>query len=142
MGDETLNYFMVLKLVHIFCALLSISGFALRGWWMLSGNALLQTRLARVLPHLVDTLLLGSAIWMVVLWQVNPFQLDWLSAKIIALLVYIGLGMVALRFGKTRHMRIGAYALALATAAYIVSVAYSKSAAGLLAIVSVQVGTG
>jgi uncharacterized membrane protein SirB2 len=142
MDDERLNYFMVLKLVHIACAMLSISGFALRGWWMLTGNALLQTRLARVLPHLVDTLLLGSAIWMVVLWQVNPFQLDWLSAKIIALLVYIGLGMVALRFGKTRRIRVGAYVLALATATYIVSVAYSKSVAGLLAVVSVQVAAG
>jgi len=124
-----------LKLIHISCALLSISGFALRGYWMLTSNPLLQARPARVLPHLLDTLLLGSAIWMLVLWQLNPFQLTWLSAKIIALLVYIGLGMVALRFGKTRGIRAGAYGLALATAAYIVSVAYSKSATGLFGVV-------
>lgn len=122
-----------LKALHISCALLSISGFALRGWWMLSANPLLQRRPAKVLPHLIDTLLLGSAIWMLALWQVNPFQLGWTTAKIIALLVYIGLGMVALRFGRTRRMRVTAYGLALLTAAYIVSVAYSKSAAGLLA---------
>jgi uncharacterized membrane protein SirB2 len=124
-----------LKLIHLSCALLSISGFALRGYWMLTANPLLQARPARVLPHLLDTLLLGSAIWMLALWQLNPFQLNWLSAKIIALLVYIGLGMVALRFGKTRGIRAGAYALALATAAYIVSVAYTKSAAGLFSVV-------
>jgi uncharacterized membrane protein SirB2 len=124
-----------LKLIHLSCALLSISGFALRGYWMLTANPLLQARPARVLPHLLDTLLLGSAIWMLALWQLNPFQLNWLSAKIIALLVYIGLGMVALRFGKTRGIRAGAYALALATAAYIVSVAYTKSAAGLFVVV-------
>ena len=91
--------FEALKHIHISCALLSIAGFTLRGYWMLTGSSLLRRRSAKVLPHVIDSLLLGSAIGMLLIWQVSPLQLSWLSAKIIALLVYIGLGMVALRFG-------------------------------------------
>ena len=122
-----------LKLAHLSSALLSISGFALRGYWMLTDNPLLQRRLTKVLPHVIDTLLLGSAIAMLFLWQASPLELPWLIAKIVGLLLYIGLGMVALRFGKTRRARATAFVLALLTAAYILSVAYSKSPLGFLA---------
>lgn len=122
-----------LKLTHVVSALLSISGFTLRGYWMLTANPLLQRRLTRVLPHVIDTLLLGSAIAMLFLWQASPLQLPWLIAKIVGLLFYVGLGMMALRFGKTRRARATAFVLALLTAAYILSVAYSKSPWGFLA---------
>ncbi|MBE9538629.1 MAG: SirB2 family protein [Proteobacteria bacterium] len=125
--------FELLKVVHVSSAVLSIGGFALRGYWMLRGNELLQRRMAKTLPHIVDTLLLGSAIAMLFIWQTSPFSLDWLTAKVLALLLYIGLGMVALRFGKARVVRITAWLLALAVAAYIVSVALSKSALGFFA---------
>lgn len=126
--------FDLLKTLHICCAVISIAGFALRGYWMLSGNTLLQHRLSRFLPHIIDSLLLASAVGMLLVWGVSPLQLPWLSAKIIALLVYIGLGAVALRFGSTRRVRIAAYGLALISAGYILSVAYSKSPLGLLLI--------
>jgi len=116
-----------LKLLHVFCAGLSISGFALRGYWMLSGNPLLQKRPAKIVPHIIDTLLLASAVGMLFIWQVSPLQLGWLSAKIIALLLYIMLGMVALRFGRTRPVRLAAFVFALLTAGYIVSVAYTRN---------------
>ena len=127
-----MTLFDVLKGVHIACAFLSISGFTLRGYWMMSNSPRRRQRLTRVLPHLLDTLLLGSAIGMLLIWQANPFALSWLSAKIVALLCYIGLGMVAFRFGKTQRVRVTAFGLALLTAAYIVAVAYMKSPLGLL----------
>ena len=126
--------FEALKLVHVSSAFASITGFALRGYWMITDNPLLRHRLTRILPHIIDTLLLGTALGMLLVWQANPFELDWLRAKIIALLAYIGLGMVALRFGKTKTVRYGAFALALVAAGYIVSVAYTKSALGLASI--------
>ena len=125
-----------LKLTHICCAFLSISGFALRGWWMVTANPLLRSRPAKVFPHIVDTLLLGSALAMLFIWQLDPFQVSWLVAKICALLLYIALGMVAFRFGRTRAVRLIAFGLALATAGYIVSVAYSKSALGVLGLLA------
>jgi uncharacterized membrane protein SirB2 len=116
-----------LKLIHVSCAFLSIGGFALRGYWMLTGNPLLRRRMAKTLPHIVDTTLLGSAIAMLWIWELSPLQIDWLSAKLLGLLLYIALGMVALRFGKTRRQKVGAWLLALLCAGYIISVAYSKT---------------
>ena len=123
-----------LKLVHVSSAILSISGFALRGYWMLTDDPLLTRRLVKILPHLIDTLLLGSAVGMLLIWNASPFQYAWLNAKIIALLLYIALGMVALRFGRTRRVRAVAYGMALLTAGYIVTVACTRSALGPLAL--------
>ena len=123
----------LLYLVHTTCAILSISGFALRGFWMLREDPRLAHRLTRVLPHTIDTLLLGSAVGMLYLWGLYPWQAGWLMAKIVALLLYIALGMVALRFGNTLHSRACAGLLALMCAFYIVSVALTKSPFGPLA---------
>jgi uncharacterized membrane protein SirB2 len=125
-----------LKLTHVGCALVSIAGFALRGYWKLTGNPLLAGRAARILPHCVDTLLLGSAIGMLVIWQASPLQFNWLVAKICALLLYIALGMVVLRFARRQGTRRLAYVLALLCAAYILSVAYTRSAAGVLSVLA------
>ena len=122
-----------LKLTHVTCAFLSIAGFGLRGFWMATRSPLLQRRTTRVLPHLIDTVLLGSAIGMLAILQMSPLAWPWLLAKIAALLCYIGLGMVALRFGKTMRTRVAAWLLALLTALYMVSVAYSKSPWGFFA---------
>ena len=129
-----MSHFEILKLLHMSCAFLSIGGFSLRGYWMFTDNRFLQKRATRLLPHMLDTVLLGSAIGMLVLWRVDPFSVGWLSAKIVALLVYIGLGMVAFRFATSRRLQLVAFGLALLTAAYIVTVAYTKSPLGLLAL--------
>ena len=125
--------FELLKITHVSCAVLSVAGFGLRGYWMLSGNGLLDKRIAKTLPHIIDTLLLGTAVGMLFIWQAYPFEHSWVTAKVLALLLYIVLGMVALRFGKTRGVRVTAWLLALAVAGYIVSVAFSKSALGFFA---------
>ena len=121
------------KLVHVSCAFISIAGFGLRGYWMATDHALLQSRAVKVLPHIIDTLLLGSAITLLLILQLSPLAQPWLIAKILALLIYIGLGMVALRFGRTRKTKVMAWLLALLTAGYIVSVAYSKNPWGIFA---------
>jgi uncharacterized membrane protein SirB2 len=127
-----------LKLIHVSCAFMSIAGFGLRGYWMASDNPLLQHRAAKVLPHIIDTLLLGSAITLLVILRLSPLAQPWLCAKIIALLLYIGLGMVALRFGRSKNIRVGAWLLALLTVGYMVSVAYSKSPWGFFAAVPLR----
>ena len=76
--------------------------------------------------------MLGSAIAMLAAWGIWPWEQPWLTAKITALLLYIGLGMVALRFGRSRRVRICAWLAALATAGYIVAVAFSRDPMGYL----------
>ena len=119
--------YLALKHLHVTCVVLSGLGFGLRGWWMLTGSPLLQARLARVVPHVVDTLLLGSALVMAWLSGQYPFAQGWLTAKFFGLLAYIMCGTMALKRGKTPRQRLVFLVLALAAFAYIFSVALTRS---------------
>ena len=118
---------LILKTVHQACALLSLSGFVLRGGLMLAGSALLRRRWMRTWPHLIDTLLLVSGVWMAFNLHLHPGNSPWLTAKLVALLLYIGLGFVALRLGRTRPIRGAALVAAIACFAYIGLVAMTRS---------------
>ena len=109
---------------------LSIAGFAARGVLMLRGSPLLQARFVRIAPHVVDSLLLASALWLSWLLQQYPFVDAWLTAKVLGLLAYIVLGSIALRHGRTRAARASAYAGALLAAGYIVVVALARDPRG------------
>lgn len=122
-----MNLYLVLKHLHISCVVLSGSGFALRGWWMLTDSPLQQHRVTRLLPHLIDTFLLGSALTMAWLSHQYPFAQAWLTAKFFGLLAYILLGSLALKRGRNKSVRAFCFGLALITFAYIVSVAITKN---------------
>ncbi len=121
-----MNTYLWLKHLHISCVVLSGSLFALRGWWMLQAPHRLQQRWVRVLPHGIDTLLLASAVSLAVWSGQYPLAQDWLTAKVLALLVYIALGSVALKYGSTRTVRAWAWGVALLVFAYIVATALRK----------------
>lgn len=121
----------VLKHVHVSAAGLSLALFALRGAWRLASPERLAARWVRVVPHVVDTVLLASALLLA--WQIGRGAAPWLAAKVVALVVYIVLGTIALKRGRTPSIRAGAFVAALATFGYIVSVALTKSPWGALA---------
>lgn len=128
--------FHLTKIVHELCALGSFALFAVRGVWMLRGSSQLSRRWVKILPHVIDTLLLASAVALTLMLHQYPLTHAWLSAKLVALLVYIGLGMVALRFGKTRRVRATAWIGALAVFLYIVSVALSHDPLGFFRVLA------
>lgn len=117
------EYYMELRVLHIGCAVLSFSLFVLRGAWMMGWPQLLERRWVRVLPHVIDTVLLGSAIALTLVIHQFPLVHHWLTAKVVALLAYIVLGMIALRRGRTRSIRILAFFAAVAVFLYIAGVA-------------------
>ena len=96
---------------------------------MLAGSPPLQRRWVKVVPHGVDTLLLGSALVMVFWSGQYPFVQSWLTAKVLALIAYIVLGAIALKRGKTKGVRTFALLASLAVFAYIVAVALTRQAA-------------
>jgi uncharacterized membrane protein SirB2 len=122
-----------LKLVHLCAAILSIAGFLLRGYWMMNGSAMLQRSWVRILPHVIDTVFLLAGISLIVILHLQMMANHWLAIKIAALLVYIVLGAIALRRGRSKKIRITAFVLAVLTFAYIAGVALSKSAASWIA---------
>lgn len=122
-----------LKLLHVACAIASIGGFALRGVWAVAGSPLLQRRLVRILPHVIDTIFLLSGIALTLTLHQYPGTHAWLTAKVAGLLVYILLGTLTLRVAQRPATRLLALVLALATFAWIASVALTRDPAGLLA---------
>lgn len=113
----------LLKLVHVGCVLGSYTLFLVRGVWRLRDAPQLQRRWVRVLPHLVDTLLLASALALAWTLGLSPWAAPWLGAKIIALLLYIVLGTIALKRGKTARIRLLAWLAAQLVFFYIVATA-------------------
>jgi uncharacterized membrane protein SirB2 len=122
-----------LKWVHVGCVIASGAGFVARGALMLAGSPLLEARIVHVAPHVIDTVLLASAVTMAVLAQLSLLAHPWLAAKIVALLVYIVLGSLALRRARTRALRIGALAGAVLAFGYIVGVALTRDPLSWLA---------
>lgn len=115
------------KLIHQSAVVLSFTGFALRATASMAGARWVRGRAAKTLPHVVDTVLLASALTLATWLHLNPLTTPWLAAKIAALFLYIGLGMVALKPARPKLQRGLAMLGALAAVAYIVSVAITKS---------------
>ena len=126
--------YLSIKTLHILAAALTISGFMLRGFWMLSESPLLDGRFVRIAPHIVDTIFLASGVALIWILHLPVMTQPWLIAKLVALVFYVVLGAIALRRGRTKQVRIVAFVLALATFAYIVGVALSKSMGSWLAL--------
>lgn len=119
--------YVAVKYVHVAAVAISFALFFLRGVWMMRGSPLLARRWVRIVPHVNDTVLLAAGVWLAVLLRQAPGESAWLTAKLVGLVLYIALGMLALRFLRSRRRRVGAWIAALAVFCYIVAVAFTKS---------------
>jgi len=120
-----------LKLWHVAFAALSLLLFAARGAGSLVRPAWRPSGAARIVPHVVDTLLL--ALGAVLAWQLGAAATrGWLGAKLVAVVVYIAIGSAAMSRGRTVPVRAAAFAAALAVYGYIASVAITRSPTGFL----------
>lgn len=127
-----MNAYALAKALHVGCVVLSLGGFGARGALMLAGSPLLERRFVRIAPHVVDTVLLASALWLCWILRQYPFVDGWLTAKVLGLVLYVVLGVIALRRGPTKAARIAAFAGAALSACYIVSVALTHDPRGVL----------
>ena len=112
---------------HLFFVVLTFVFFFIRGIWMIQDSTLLHKRWVKILAPVIDTLLLISAVVQATNIHQYPITHHWLTAKVLALLVYIGLGMIALTYGSTKQIRITAWLGALCCFGYIVSVALTRN---------------
>ena len=119
--------YLILRPVHIACALVTISLFVYRGWWIVCHPGATRPRWMRIVPHGIDTLLLASAIGLVYATGQYPGEQAWLNAKIVALVVYIVLGLIAFRFAPSPGVRSLSWVLGIAVVCYIALVAVTRS---------------
>ncbi|MBL4661232.1 MAG: SirB2 family protein [Alcanivoracaceae bacterium] len=83
------------------------------------------SRFLKIIPHVNDTLLLVSAISLAYIANFNPFYHTWLAAKIIALVIYIGFGFMALKSSGLKSIL--GYIFATATFVFMLLTAISKT---------------
>jgi len=119
--------YLLARQLHVTCVLLSVSLFVWRGALALMSRPWRQWRVLRVAPHVVDTVLLGSALWLA--WRIGqyPFVNGWLTAKVLGLLAYVVLGLRALGKNTRQSQRLPFFGAALLTMGYIVGVALTRS---------------
>lgn len=125
------DYYFALRQVHITCAILTITLFTFRGLLMVAGSQLHRTMILRVVPVAVDIVLLTTALMLTTVIRQYPFSTGWLTMKVVLLVAYVVLGSIALRPGRTRGVRMAAFIAALATVAFLVTVARTHSPLGV-----------
>ncbi|WP_319782964.1 SirB2 family protein [Oceanisphaera sp. IT1-181] len=126
---------MAIKHAHMMFALISITLFMFRAWLAVPSPDRIKSKLLKILPHIVDTLLLALGVWLAVLTKQIPFDNSpWLTAKVIGLVLYIVVGTIAIKRGKTRNQRLVATVASIAIFAYIYGAAVSKSPLSWLAL--------
>jgi uncharacterized membrane protein SirB2 len=116
------------KQLHLAAVAVSWALFFLRGVWMIADSPRLKTRWVRLMPHVNDTILLVARVYLATVVGLQP----WIVAKLVALVAYILIGMVAITRGKTKSVRIAAWVAAQCVFLYIVAVALRKNPLPLL----------
>ncbi len=126
------EFYPQIKLAHISCVVLSGALFAVRGICAVNGSAYANHPVLRRLSYTIDTALLAAALLLANIIGQWPFVQTWLTAKVLLLLAYIALGLIALRFGKSRPVRLACFVAALIVYSFIISVALTHDPRGFL----------
>ncbi len=117
--------YMALKHTHLLLVAISLSLLLLRFGLSLKDSPLLQRKFLKIVPHVVDTLLLLSAVGLMLTISQYPFVNPWLTEKLFGVLAYIALGVMALK-GRTLLLRSFGLAGALGWLVLVVKVAITK----------------
>jgi len=117
----------IIKPVHVGCALLTLCFFAWRGVMQFRDPAFTGRLWVRRTAESVDTLLFVTGVTLVWMTGQLPWQEMWLAAKLVALLGYILLGMVAFHWSNSRAVKMVSWIAAMVTYVFMVSVALSRN---------------
>lgn len=115
-----MEYYLPIKNLHVTAVGLSILFFVIRAYWSITGSAMLQRRVVRIVPHIVDSVLLICGV--ILAAMIGPNQ-PWILTKVVLLVFYIGVGTIAIKRGRTSTTRLVAALTAIAIFVYIVGVA-------------------
>ncbi len=128
-----LEFYAEVRLVHISAALASGGLFLLRGLALFSGFTWGKAAPLRYLSYAIDTVLLTAALMLMTIVQQYPFVDAWLTVKVLAVVAYVALGIVAFRIGRSRPLGPISWVAALAVFGFIYSVARAHDPLGFVA---------
>lgn len=118
--------YMMAKHLHLTAVGLSILFFIFRFIWSQFNAEALSKKWVKILPHIIDTVLLASAIWLCVILSQYPLANAWLTFKVIGVVLYIVFGLFALKKAKTATGRWSFFVASLAVLAATAMVAVTK----------------
>ena len=127
------EYYLSIKWLHIVCVMSSGTLFALRGLLVLAGQGFGNHVALRWLSYAIDTTLLTTALMLIGIAPQFLFVHGWLTVKVLLLVVYIVLGVFALRRARTRRAKALFYVAALAVFVFIYGVARNHHPLGAFA---------
>ncbi|BDX06451.1 SirB2 family protein [Planctobacterium marinum] len=119
--------YMMVKHIHMTAIALSFLLFVLRFIWVMSNSGMMRQKWVKVVPHIVDTVLLASAVTLCIILTQYPLYNAWLTEKMFGLIAYIVLGLFALKLGKTKAIKAGAFVAAVAVFAMMGKIAVTKT---------------
>lgn len=122
----------ILKHTHLTALLISFTLFFIRGILMMRESNASNNRVFLIAPHIVNLILIGTGICLAVVLHLNPTDQPWLTVKLIALVVYIVLGVLTFKH-SSMATRKALWISALIVFAFIISVAINKNPLGFLA---------
>lgn len=126
------EFYPEIRLVHIATVLASGGLFAARGIAAQLGQAWAMAAPTRYLSYAIDSLLLTAALMLVSILPAAVFQNGWLTVKLLLLVVYVVLGSLALKRGRSPRVRRWCLVAALGVFLAMLSVARSHHPLGLL----------
>lgn len=121
--------FDVFKHIHVLMAVLSVLFLILRFAYGTRAAGNLNKRWLKVIPHIIDGLLVLSIIGMLVSVGVSVFPSAWLSEKFTMFILYIVfsvLMVLSLRGRLSASLRIPTFVLALVSWLWLIKVAVTK----------------
>lgn len=127
-----IEFYPQIRSVHIAMVLASVILFALRGAGALAGGKWPMAWPLRWGSIAVDTTLLTAALMLLTILPWAMFGNGWLATKVGLLCVYVVLGFMALRPGRSRGARLALYVAALAVYGWMFTIARAHHPLGLL----------
>ena len=126
-------WYLQLRHAHITFAILSVAIFTVRGLLMLASSRHVNSPWLKYTSYTIDTLLLTAALMLTTAIHQYPFQAGWLTMKVALLVVYVVLGSIALKRGRTRTTRVVALVAAWLTIGFLFTVARAHHPLGIFA---------
>jgi len=116
----------LLKMLHVGFALISITALALRFWWNWRKPEVIPGLWLKIGPHINNALLIISAFALAFLLALSPHSQPWLMNKLIFLVLYVVLAILAVKPTFSLKVRAGAFISAFVIFMAMAHIAVSK----------------
>ncbi len=127
------DYYLPLKHAHMTLVIISIVLFIIRGGAKVCQSTRFTQKWLRIVPHILDSLLLISGIGLTVIIAQYPFSDHWLTVKMLLLVGYIVLGMKTMKSTHILQQRTY-FAAALCCVLLLVMVAKTHHPLGIFSL--------